>query len=322
MKKLSLFLCLTLVLSLVFGSTGGILVSAAESSVTEIKTDADVKTEPLEVTVDVPQDGKYALGLEYKAYGSQIADLEVAIQVDGAYPFEAFKGIALPRYWTTNEPYRVDGQGNQFSAEQFPYDGYVTYYLLSSANFEVQPYEFELTAGEHKIAITPLVGEFNLKSIKLDSEVQAAKYRKPAFTPENSYTGDDIYVEGEAANIKSSYWLTTGSDIGSSKVYPSDPVYAKINYVGGATWKEIGSTIYWTVTAPKAGYYNIGFSYRQGYILNGNSYRWLRVNGKTPFEEATSIAFPYATDWAVTIRRTPVRSWRICAIIPTRAASC
>ncbi len=300
MKKLSMFLCLTLVLSLAFGSTAGAWVSAAATdSVTEIKVEADVKGAPLEVAVTVPQDGVYALGFEYKALDNSIADLQVAIQIDGKYPIEALKNFALPRYWTTNEPFRVDGQGNQFAAEPVMYGDYVTYYLLSSANFEVQPYTFELTAGEHKVSIAPLVGEFNLKSIKLDSDTQVKAYQQPALTDKNSYKGDDITVEGEAANIKSSYWLTTNSDMGSSKVNPSDPILSKINYVGGATWKEIGSTIYWTVDAPKAGYYNIGFSYRQSYILNGNAYRWLRINGKTPFEEATSIAFPYMTDWEI-----------------------
>ncbi len=300
MKKLSMFLCLILMLSLVFGTTAGVRVSAAENDgVTEFKVEADVKSDPLEIKIDVPQDGAYALGFEYKALDDKISDLQVSIRIDGEFPNKALEDIVLPRYWTTDEPYRVDGQGNQFSAEQVMYQGYVTYFLLSSANFKVQPYVFELTAGEHKVSITPLVGEFNLKSIKLDSHTQAAKYQQPALTDKNAYTGNDIVVEGEAANIKSSYWLTTGSDIGSSKVTPADPIYAKINYVGGATWKEIGSTVYWTVNVPQAGYYNLGFSYRQGYVLNGNTYRWLRVNGKTPFEEATSIAFPYTTDWAV-----------------------
>ena len=300
MKKLSLFLCLTLMLSLVFGATAGAWVSAAENgSVTEFKVEADVKTDPLEVTIDVPQDGTYALGFEYKALDDKISDLQVSIKIDGKFPNEALEDIVLPRYWTTDEPYRVDGQGNQFSAEQVMYKDFVTYYLLSSADFEVQPYVFDLTAGKHKVTITPIVGEFNLKSIKLDSATQAKKYQQPALTDKNAYYGEDIVFEGEAANIKSSYWLTTGSDISSSKVSPADPIHSKINYVGGSTWKEIGSTIYWTVNVPQAGYYNLGFSYRQSYVLNGNTYRWLQVNGKTPFEEATSIAFPYATDWEV-----------------------
>lgn len=299
MKKLSMFLCLTLMLSLVFGTTGGALVNAtaASDSVIEFPVDAAVTTEPVTFTITVPQDGEYSLGLEYKPLDDKIATFDVAFQVDGTYPNDAFKDYSLPRYWTSNEPYRVDGQGNQFAAEQVMYKDYLTYYLLSTADYDVKEHRFNLTAGEHTITITPKAGEFLLKSVKLDTYSTSAPYAAPALSEQNAYTGKDLVFEGETADLKSSYWLTTGSDISSSKVTPADAVLSKINYVGGATWKQLGETIYWTVDVPKAGYYNLGFSYRQDYVLNGNTYRWLKVNGKTPFEEATSVAFPYTTDW-------------------------
>ncbi len=301
MKKLSLFLCLMLTLSLVFGTTAGGWVSAAEAtdSVTVISVDKTITAEKSEVTFAVPVDGKYALGFEYKAIDNKIADIEASVQIDGAYPFKSLEKVTLPRHWTADEKPRVDGQGNEFAPEPIMYEGYVTYYLLSSANFEVKPLEFTLTAGEHTLTLSTNTGEIHLKAIKLDSQLQAPAYKKPALNKQNTYQGEDLIFEGEDADIKSSYWLTTASDISSSKVTPSDPIKSKINYVGGATWKDIGSTIYWTVNVPKAGYYNMAFSYRQGYVLNGSTYRWLRVNGKTPFAEATSVAFPYATDWEV-----------------------
>ncbi len=302
MKKLSLFLCLTLVLSLVFGTTGGVLVSAAAVADDAIVTtvEKDVTTEPVEVTVSVPADGVYALGFEYKALDEKISDFEISVQIDGAYPDEALAEIVLPRHWTVadaKKPYRVDGQGNQFAAEPIMYKEYITYYLLDTDEYEVEPLTLSLKQGEHKLRIQSKMGAFNLKSVKLDSTYEAAAYVKPQLNDQNAYKGDDLVTEGETATIKSSYWLSTGSDIGSSKVSPSDPIKSLVNYVGGATWKELGSTIYWTVEAPKAGYYNLGFSYRQSYLLNGSTYRWLRVNGETPFAEATSVAFPYATDW-------------------------
>ncbi len=304
MKKLSMFLCLTLVLSVLLSVTAGSWVSAAKSddTVTEIAVDKDVKTEALEIPFTVAADGSYALGFEYKALDEKISDFEVDIKIDGVNPVEALAEVVLPRYWTVenpDKPYREDGQKNQFAAEPIIYDDYMTYYLLSSANFNVKQYAFELTEGEHTLTITPLVGEFHLKSVKLNADTSVAKYKEPKITSKNAYTGKDLVFEGEKAEIKSSYWLTTGSDIGSSKVTPSDPIISKVNYIGGSTWKEIGSTIYWTVDVPKAGYYNLGFSFRQGYVLNGSTYRWLQVNGETPFAEATSIAFPYATDWEV-----------------------
>ncbi len=308
MKKLSLFLCLTLMLSLVFGTMAGALVGAADAGdeviVTEVGKDVTPDA-PVEITVSVPQDGVYALGLVYKALDTKTADFEISVQVDGAYPNEWMEKMTLPRHWTVENPqvpYRTDGQGNQFAAEPIQYGDYLTYYLLDTSSFGVKPVSLTLAAGEHQLVISSLMGEFALESVLLDPSFYSVDY--PTRTAQNSYTGADIVVEGETATIKSSYWLSTGSDIGSSKVTPSDPVKSLVNYVGGATWKDPGSTLYWTVTAPQAGWYNLGFSYRQGYVLNGSSYRWLRVNGKTPCEEAKSVAFPYATDWTSTMAGT------------------
>ncbi len=303
MKKLSLFLCLTLMLSLVFGTTAGAWVSAADGDDGVIATAVGLDVTPAApaiVTVNVPADGVYALGFEYKALDDKISDFEIAVQVDGAYPSEALADMTLPRHWTVadlEKPYRVDGQGNQFAAEPVQYMDYISHYLLDTDGYDVKPISLSLTAGEHQLSISSGMGEFHLQAVLLNASFDAAAYAKPALTEQNAYAGDDVVVEGETAAIKSSYWLTTGSDIGSSKVHPSDPVLSLVNYVGGATWKDPGSTMYWTVKAPQAGWYNLGFSYRQSYVLNGSTYRWLRVNGKTPFAEATSISFPYATDW-------------------------
>ena len=298
MKKLSLFLCLMLTLSVVLGSSAGTLVYAAESdSVIKTLVEKDVTDAPLDVVIDVPADGVYALGLEYKALDSKVASLEVAVQIDGAYPDESLSDVMIPRYWTSDGKPRKDGMGNEFSAEQIPYADYFTYYLLSTENYSVRRYELEFTAGSHTLTITPISGQFSLKTVLLDSDLVDGAYDASAITADKAYDGADLVFEGEAADIKSSYWLNTASDISSSKVTPADPILSKINYIGGSTWKEIGDTIHWTVDAPKAGYYNLGFSYRQSYVLNGNTYRWLQVNGKTPFAEATSIAFPYASDW-------------------------
>ena len=297
MKKLSLFLCLTLMLSFVFGTTGAFV--SAEKTVDDVisyDVNVDVTTEPVEIKFTVEQDGEYALGLEYKPLDEKTAAYGVAIRIDGEYPSEALESYSLPRYWTTTEPYREDSQGNQAPAAQVLYDDYVTYYLLSTENYNVKEYKFSLAAGEHTLTITPTLGQFNIKSLKLDGSTDVASYTQP--TGEN-YTGGELYFEGESADLKSSYWLNTASDLGSFKVHPADAVKAKINYIGGANWKQLGETIYWTVNVPQSGYYNLGFSYRQSYVLNGNVYRWLRVNGETPFAEATSVAFPYVTDWDV-----------------------
>lgn len=51
----------------------------------------------------------------------------------------------------------------------------------------------------------------------------------------------------------------------------------------------MGDALYWEVDIPEDGLYAISIYYRQNYILNGNSYRSLTIDGETPFSEAASL---------------------------------
>ena len=51
---------------------------------------------------------------------------------------------------------------------------------------------------------------------------------------------------------------------------------------------------------PEDGYYRIGATYRQNTVVNGVSYRSLRIDGEIPFAEADRWAFPYESDWTYT----------------------
>ena len=59
----------------------------------------------------------------------------------------------------------------------------------------------------------------------------------------------------------------------------------------------MGDELYWEVNIPEDGLYAISIYYRQNYILNGNSYRSLTIDGGNPFSEAAELAFPYNSGW-------------------------
>ena len=69
------------------------------------------------------------------------------------------------------------------------------------------------------------------------------------------------------------------------------------NYIGGGTWKTAGQTLTWETPEMKAGYYRLGFSYRQSTIIGAKVYRKLRIDGEVPFGEASQVGFPYSYKW-------------------------
>lgn len=262
-----------------------------------IEIDSKISNDTVEASFTVPEDGLYTLGFSYYGVDKKTNPIKAAIQINGEYLFNEMSEAELPRFWKDDGKVRMDGQGNEFSPEQLPYQDYITHFLSDTSGIFTEPYKVALEAGTHKISITPINGEFNLKHIILGAPEVMRDYDASDKPDLEFYKGKEIVIEGEKALYKNNYWLVSLSDISSPNVSPADPIHTKVNYIGGSNWKHTGDTIAWNVDITQAGYYQIGFSYRQNLVLNGSTYRWLKIDGKTPFKQAQSIAFPYSSDW-------------------------
>ena len=245
---------------------------------------------------EIKKDGLYKLGFSYKAIGEGTANLVFGLKFDGKYPFEEAKELELPRMWKLSDEKRVDGLGNEFSPEVLSYEDYSFNYTIDTTGWSTEPYMVYLTAGAHNLEITSVDGEFDVESIAFVSEKAVEGYKAPSNTS-NNYKGEPIVIEGEDADLLSTYWLISRSDTASASVHPASKTNNRINFIGGSTWKSAGESISWKINTEKAGYYQLGFSYRQSAVINGSTYRSLTIDGKKPFSEAEEIAFAYTTDW-------------------------
>ena len=111
------------------------------------------------------------------------------------------------------------------------------------------------------------------------------------------YDGKQIVIEAEKAFYKNAYALSSKSDQSTADISPSSAVHSVINHIGGSTWNNANSEIAWKVNVPKDGLYKLGIAFKQSYVTDGDVYRWLKIDGKTPFEEASNISFSYSTKW-------------------------
>jgi extracellular solute-binding protein family 1 len=249
--------------------------------------------------VDIPETAVYTLALCYMTEDTLTTELEVSFEVDGRLPFTEAGGFTLPRFWMDGDEARVDGNGNEFSASQVPYDSPHSCTVVSNSGWSEEPYLIYLEAGAHQITLSAVKGDFLLNSLQLNVPETIPSYEEYRESyPGEAYDGKQITLEGEAAAIKNKYSLISQADSTSSIPYPSDPVKSRINYIGGSNWSTVGDTIVWKVHVSEDGYYKLGFTYRQDYVLNGTSYRCLKIDGKTPFSQAQAIPFDYAGGWA------------------------
>ncbi len=248
-----------------------------------------------EVTVE--EDGYYTVGMEYKALDSGTQDLRFGLKVDGEYPYDYAKRFQLPRMWCDAEgENRVDGLGNEFAAQQVPYDEYCFNTVVDETLENGYELYVCLTKGAHTVEITHNSGEFSVKRFVFGKTEGIENYKKPQNTSEY-YKGESIVIEGEKAKIKTSNFLISKSDSSTIKVTPHSFKNNVVNYIGGGNWKTIGDTIVWETPVLNAGYYQLGFSYRQNTLIGSKVYRSLTIDGKTPFAEAEAIGFTYGENW-------------------------
>ena len=261
-----------------------------------IPTNSVVDSAPISVVVNVPIDGLYTVGMTYRALGQQTTNLEVKIKIDSQFPFNEFELLKFPKYWVDEKgKFKLDGQGNEIPKGIVPCEDFQTEYAIDITGWTNNPYLVYFSSGEHIIEIETLSNPFELKALNLGYVKESESYKRPD-NPKEYYDGQAIIIEGENPVLKNSYWLSSKSDDASADVYPSSPLSSKINYIGG-NWKNVGETIVWETPELKAGYYKIGFSFRQETLIGSSSYRLLKIDGEMPFRECKQIAFPYKSGW-------------------------
>ncbi len=251
---------------------------------------------------DVPADALYNITFVYKALPGSERDLDFGVMIDGEYPFVAANAFELPRMWVDATDFREDDYGNQFAPEQVPFDGFTKKSVYDLTGASVYPFEFAFKAGKHTVTVVTNSEKWVISKIILSApESNIASYAqvKEEYNA-NGYTpasADSIFVEGESAWVKSTRSLIPYADNASPDVTPSSATLSLINYIGSTNWKLPNEEIKWVVKVEKPGLYKLGFKYKQDQVVNGFSYRHLKIDGKTPFAECANIKFDYTISW-------------------------
>lgn len=305
MKKIAaLFLCLAILLSGTNANAGS--GEAGDSLEGGAVIQQTLKTDPITFTVEIPEKGIYRAGMSYRALDDAMDPLVIGLLVDGSYPGAGAEGLVLPRMWQDGTAGRsVDDYGNEYPAEQVPYEGFYFWNLRDGLSREGMEFMLELEAGEHEITLVPVRGSLEIESVVFSEEEEAPAYTQPE-TSGIRYQGEPIVLEGEDADLKSSYFLVGKSDGSTVRVTPHSPDHSVVNYIGGGNWKDAGETIFWQTPYLTEGYYQIGFSYRQNAVIGGKTYRCLTIDGKVPFQEAEAVGFSYGDNWQQQMFAPPV----------------
>ena len=285
------------------------VVAAAydESAVTKTeKGDALIfNTRGAQVTwkVPVPANGWYKVSFTYAAVERQgsSSDMELGLLINGVYPYYEAQRFTLPRTWEDDGGVRVSN-GNEFAPEQKEKFVYKKVAMRDVNGFVTEDLCIYLEAGEQELTIASFGEPIALQTIHLEIPSAALKsYADQVKEWEaagiQNYDGKELVIEAENAVSKSDRTVIGLSDNSNPSVQPADAFHQKVNYIGGANWSMPDEEIVWTVNAPKAGLYKVGFHYRQNYLVNASSFRSMKINGEHQYAEMAAIGFEYENSW-------------------------
>lgn len=270
---------------------------ANEQDNTFLSFDSDLKEITFEV--EISSDSLAEMEVEYKTESGSGVDIELEVLIDGKSPFDEASNIVLQRKWIDSGEPRKDSNGNETSPVQEEKLDWFTETLRDSSGIVTEPFLFAFSKGKHTVTIKRTNEEpFKLRNVSLKPRSETPTYEEYLNSVSNKTVDvSAIVLEAENASLKSKNSLTAKADRSSVDVSPSSYAVDKLNYIGGDNWSKPNDTIEWELEAKKSGWYKIAFRYRQSFVLNGNSYRSLAIDGIIPFEEAKEIAFAYTTSW-------------------------
>ena len=249
--------------------------------------------------VTVPETALYNFKFVWKPKTSGV-NLNLGIQVDGQYLFDGTHSAVFTRRWKniSDEP-RSDIQGNQYSQEQVETGESIESFFVDTTGLVSEPYCFALTAGTHTITLVEPTQSIEISYLAFEKPEVVQSYAEVSATynlQENSDLGI-ITIQGEDAAVKSSSSIIPKSNNSDASMTPRNAYLMKINYIGGTSWQMPGDEIVWNFNVEKSGYYSLNLRCKQSDLVNGESFRWLKIDGETPFEEAKNLTYAYDTGW-------------------------
>ena len=244
-----------------------------------------------------PQAYEVEMTFDYLPLDSGIRDLDIALMLNGEYPFADAEQITLKKWWLTPHEFATDRYQNEIMPKATLDQSWRSQPLMDSQRLQDQPLLWPLQTGENTIRIYSLQGAFLLGQIHLSPISHPQSYADYLTEHQSGILQHQSLIKVEAEHLASRNSLlarfTTNRE---PNVSPFALIEGKLNVIDGATYQTPGQTITYDIDVPASGFYYLTFKVLQNRIQS-ISYRRLRINGVVPFAEANLIPFKANRQW-------------------------
>ena len=246
----------------------------------------------LELAVNVPEDGLYAVKFQYMSQDKSVLPIEFAMEVDGAYPFYECRNVELPFTWIPDAEPSFDRYGDEMVTVPEKAEKWEEYYFLDSSSRHSEPLLLQLSKGTHFIKLTVESGTFLLNSVSLCATEQV-----------NQYTGTQVATGNQLITIQAEdFAFTNDSSIHAltdfdTAVLPYEVKDTLLNVVDGDSFDTAGQSITYTLPVTEAGYYYIAMNYSQPNKTDFPVFMDVRVDGQIPNTAFQAYQVDYSTKY-------------------------
>ncbi len=251
----------------------------------------------IEYQLTSPQAYEVEMTFDYLPLDSGIRDIDIALMLNGEYPFADAEQITLKKWWLTPHEFATDRYQNEIMPKATLDQSWRSQPLMDSQRLQDQPLLWPLQAGENTIRIYSLQGAFLLGQIHLSPLTHPQSYADYLTEHQSGILQNQSLIKVEAEHLASRNSLlarfTTNRE---PNVSPFALIEGKLNVIDGATYQTPGQTITYDIDVPASGFYFLTFKVLQNRIQS-ISYRRLRINGVVPFAEANLIPFKANRQW-------------------------
>ncbi len=240
---------------------------------------------------------------------SNSATIKRALLIDGIYPFKQSRYIELTRVWedvmggegSNERGFILDNDGNEIKPNKIESPEWRTVMATDSTGYIVDPFLYYISEGVHTLSLAEVQETCAIKSIRIfydDSAISYKDYLKANEGKADNAAGKEpVVIDAEIPHRTSSNIIYPIYDRSSAATQPQSAYNIYLNSIGGEKWQTAGQWISWNFEVPADGYYTVSPRFLQSFAEGMYVTRELKIDGKTPYNEAKTLRFKYSDEW-------------------------